>query len=133
MLIVARAASAAELMVYPAKGQSAEQTSKDRYECHAWAVQESGADPTTAQPPADEKSGRAGREGLRGAATGRAIGSIAGDPGKGAAIGATAGLIKRGMSQKEAKKASSSAADQGNGNYQRALAACLEGRGYSVK
>ena len=34
--------------VYPKKGQTAEQQAKDRYECHVWAVDQTGFDPTTA-------------------------------------------------------------------------------------
>src|SRR6202045_98838 len=34
------------LYVYPAKGQSPEQTERDRYECHVWAVQQTGVDPS---------------------------------------------------------------------------------------
>ena len=34
------------LIVYPNKGQSEEQQAKDRYECHRWAVKETGFDPT---------------------------------------------------------------------------------------
>ena len=43
-----------DVIAYPAKGQSAEQQSRDRYECHTWAVSQSGFDPATAQsaPPA---------------------------------------------------------------------------------
>ena len=43
-----------DVIAYPAKGQSAEQQSRDRYECHTWAVGQSGFDPATAQsaPPA---------------------------------------------------------------------------------
>jgi hypothetical protein len=40
-------ATAGRLYVYPNKGQSEEQQAKDRYECHMWAVSESGIDPTT--------------------------------------------------------------------------------------
>ncbi len=36
----------AEVFVYPKNGQSEAQQSTDRYECHAWAVQQSGFDPT---------------------------------------------------------------------------------------
>ena len=36
----------AELIVYPAHGQSAEQTDRDRYECHTWAVRQTGFDPS---------------------------------------------------------------------------------------
>jgi hypothetical protein len=39
-------ASGEEIFVYPKNGQSESQQSDDRYECHAWAVQQSGFDPT---------------------------------------------------------------------------------------
>ncbi len=35
-----------ELFAYPKQGQSEEQTDRDRYECHLWAVQQSGFDPS---------------------------------------------------------------------------------------
>ena len=35
-----------DVFVYPKNGQSEAQQSTDRYECHAWAVQQSGFDPT---------------------------------------------------------------------------------------
>jgi hypothetical protein len=35
-----------DLFVYPKNGQSEEQQSKDRYECHTWAASQSGFDPT---------------------------------------------------------------------------------------
>ena len=34
------------LYVYPAAGQSEAQTAEDRYQCHAWAADRSGHDPT---------------------------------------------------------------------------------------
>src|SRR5450631_3220925 len=34
------------IMVYPANGQSPEQLDRDRYECHVWAVQQTGFDPS---------------------------------------------------------------------------------------
>jgi len=61
-----------DVFVYPNRGQSTEQTSKDRYECYLWAVDQTGFDPS---------SGESG---------------------------------------------------DANG-YRRALGACLEGRGYTVK
>ncbi len=36
----------ADLFVYPKNGQSAEQQATDRYECHRWAVGQTGFDPT---------------------------------------------------------------------------------------
>ena len=37
-----------QLFVYPKSGQSSAQQAKDRYECHHWAVDQSGFDPTVA-------------------------------------------------------------------------------------
>ncbi|MGY6275519.1 hypothetical protein [Methylomonas sp. MgM2] len=120
-------ANAEELMVYPANGQSADQMSKDRYECQSWAQQQAGSNQSSQSTT--EKGGIL-RGGARGAAAGAAIGAIAGDAGKGAAIGATGGALKRGFEKIDNQK---SAAAQGNENLRRAEAACLEGRGYSVK
>ena len=43
---------AADLFIYPKAGQSQEQQGKDRYECHTWAVQQTGFDPSSAQASA---------------------------------------------------------------------------------
>ena len=69
-----------ELFVYPKSGQGEQRLATDRYECHSWAAQQTGFDPT--QP----------------------LGGVSGS------------------------KAIDKRAD-----YQRAEAACLEARGYSVK
>lgn len=131
----------AELMIYPAKGQSSEQLSKDRYECHVWAVQQSGFDPTNAQPVQQAQAqhsspaGQGVRGGVRGAAMGAAVGAIAGDAGKGASIGATAGGIRGGFrhhdQQSNATTPSYSSAP-GQDAYNQAIKACLSGRNYSV-
>jgi hypothetical protein len=39
-------AQSGEVYIYPSKGQSSEQQDKDRYECHRWAVQQTGFDPS---------------------------------------------------------------------------------------
>ncbi len=39
-------AAAQQQYVFPQKGQSAEQQKKDEYECHSWAVKQTGYDPT---------------------------------------------------------------------------------------
>ena len=42
------------IMVYPAQGQSPEQLERDRYDCHIWAVQQTGFDPSRpGLPPGD--------------------------------------------------------------------------------
>ena len=45
------ASSVEQLFIYPRKGQSEQQQETDRYECHSWAVSQTGYDPT--QPPAN--------------------------------------------------------------------------------
>ena len=81
-------------VIYPAKGQTPEQQNKDKGECHVWAVQQSGFDPTQAQAPTappPSQGGERARGAARGAAAGAAVGAVAGDAGKGAAAGAAAG------------------------------------------
>ena len=51
------------LFVYPKNGQSAERQSTDRFECHRWAVEQTGFDPTRdggGVAPADMNQKRAG-------------------------------------------------------------------------
>jgi hypothetical protein len=42
----APSSTASDLFIYPKNGQSEEQQAKDKYECHSWAVNQSGFDPT---------------------------------------------------------------------------------------
>lgn len=145
-LCVLFAASAmGQQFVYPAKGQSAEQQKKDEYECHQWAVKQSGVDPTKPAPQAapapaapTTATGTTPGAGLRGAARGAVVGEIVGgDAGAGAAAGA---IAARGQSRRQNAAHEQQAAQQQqqaqaaqNASYGKARAACLEGRGYTVK
>ena len=67
------------------------------------------------------------------------IGAIAGDAGKGAAIGAAGGGLlgagRRGnakASEQKKQEQSQAAYRAGLENYNRAMSTCLQGRGYSV-
>jgi hypothetical protein len=40
------APSVEQLYIYPRKGQSEKQQADDRYQCHSWAVGQTGYDPT---------------------------------------------------------------------------------------
>jgi len=148
-LALASTVATAKLMVYPSKGQSAEQQSADEGACMSWASKQTGFDPTaplqatTPPPPAQQPTSSAGKGALRGALGGLVIGAIAGDAGKGAAIGAGTGLLFGGVAhhqQVEQSYAQQDAwAQQQAANYQqsqddfnRAYATCLEGRGYTV-
>jgi len=44
------------LFAYPNSGQSEEQQSRDRYECHQWAVSETKSDPSTTGTPLTEQA-----------------------------------------------------------------------------
>ncbi|HTO08823.1 MAG TPA: glycine zipper family protein [Myxococcota bacterium] len=145
--------AAAQLVIYPAKNQSAEQQSKDESECQTWAKGNTGVDPvavanSAAQPApvaaAPPAQGQRVRGAARGAAAGAAIGAVAGDAGKGAAIGATTGAVAGGVrKRRQADAANQQAQAQGQqqtadrqaqmATFNKAYTACLEGRGYSVK
>jgi hypothetical protein len=142
-LFVSITASAQELIVYPGKGQSSAQQSKDESECFQWAKQTTGFDPLSSAPPptsGETQVGGAGRGALRGAVGGTVVGAIAGDAGKGAAVGATSGALIGGIrrhdqvqQQQASQQQQQAAYNQRRNDYLRAYAACLEGRGYTVK
>jgi phage tail tape-measure protein len=110
---------------YPAKGQTAEQQSRDSFECQNWAKQQTGFDPTTDTAKGAGVGLVIGA--LGGAAAGAAIGAATGRAGTGAAIGAAAGGL-------------GGAATGGVYNYSKskegydqAYGACMSGRGYSMR
>ena len=133
----------AGMMIYPAKGQSAEQQQKDEFECYQWAVQQTGFDPTKAQQTPQQQTtqrGGAVRGAAGGALLGAGIGAIAGDTGKGAAIGAGAGAVGGGARQRRQQQQQQAAQQQAQAQqqtqidkYSKAKAVCLEGRGYTAK
>jgi hypothetical protein len=135
-------AHAQQLMVYPTKGQSPAQTQRDQAECSVWAQQQTGFNPYAAAPPAasGQPSGGIARGAVRGGLAGLAVGAIAGDAGKGAAIGAVGGGLIGGfrqrdwaMQQQAAQQQAAQLRQQQVAAFNRALGACLEGRGYSVR
>jgi hypothetical protein len=44
-------AQSAQVFAYPSGGQSQQQQEADRYQCHQWAVSQTGFDPTAMPPP----------------------------------------------------------------------------------
>jgi len=135
------ASAQAGVYAYPNAGQSEQQQAQDRFECHQWAVQQSGFDPTTAPPlpqqahsgsppppPPQQQPRSRGFLGLgdggffegggmlgdaaTGAGLGAAGGAIAGDAGEGAAIGAIAGTLFGALSRGSQQTQQPSAADR---------------------
>ncbi|OLL31188.1 hypothetical protein BTH42_13360 [Burkholderia sp. SRS-W-2-2016] len=129
-------------IAYPAKGQSAQKQQQDEGACYSWAKSNTGVDPTAVAnaPPPPSGPAVGGGERVQGAARGAAggavIGAIAGDAGKGAAIGATTGTVvggSRARQNRRAQAAQSQANTQGAmDTFNRAWAACMQGRGYTV-
>ena len=141
---------AQDLMIYPAKGQSDQQQEKDKFECYGFAKKQSGFDPmalpttSSAPPPKEAQQGGVGRGAVGGGLGGALIGAIAGDTKKGAAIGAVGGGLVGGMRSSEQQRREEHNRQQwaeretqqyvnNRDNYNRAYAACLEGRGYTVR
>ncbi len=142
MVFVAEAA--AQQFVYPAKGQSPEKQKSDEASCYSWAVQQSGFDPAKPPPPAPAAkppttaTGTTPGAGLRGAARGAVVGEIVGgDAGAGAAAGAVAARgqsrRKNAAAAQQAKQQQQAGTQQQQAAFGKARAACLEGRGYTVK
>jgi hypothetical protein len=137
----AGAVDLSKLQVTPERGQSADQARRDRYECHNWAVEQTGEVPTTSPAPnqdAVDAARRADRVAriATGAAIGATLGSLFGgghnygeDIVKGAAVGSVVGVATGAAHDKKQQK---QAGPEPGSDYLRALSACLEGRGYTV-
>lgn len=139
-----------KVFVYPANGQSAEQTERDRYECHIWAVQQTGVDPS--RPDANaygrvvvQPANPPGAGTAVGAIGGAILGSIIAGPGNagaglliGGATGAIVGSASDANAQAQAQQTQqqlnqgAAAGRAGADSYRRAIGACLTGRGYTV-
>jgi hypothetical protein len=148
------------VVVFPAKGQTAEKQSQDEGECFSWSKTQTGFDPMNpsasvpAPPPAQAAappppSGQRVRGAARGAAAGAIIGEVADDDaGKGAAIGATVGVMKGGAEkrrahaqaeqqaaaqQQQATSQQQAAINEKSSLFKKGFGACLESKGYTVK
>lgn len=162
LVLLIQPAKGQDVYVYPARDQSDEQLAEDRYACHRWAIEESGFDPSlfdgVAPPrtvrvpvPRNEAEGAANKGAIAGAVVGGVVGSRDGDTVEGAVIGAVVGTMAgaaiESQGQREAReKAEADAKREAEeiaeneaelalrkSNYRRALTACLEGRGYTVR
>lgn len=142
-----------EVVAYPAQGQSEQQLDRDRYECHVWAVKQTGFDPSVPGVPPHQRvrvvAGTAPSAVPGSAFTGAILGAIVSRPrdaGIGALIGAVAGTAvgaasdasraqatQQVVSNEQARlDAQTSAQESQASGYRRAVGACLSGRGYTV-
>jgi hypothetical protein len=143
-----------QIYFYPTKGQGAAQQDRDRYECYLWAKKQTGFDPSALELAPHQRvqvipTAPPGRDTAVGAVTGAVLGAVVSPPGRsaeGAAVGAVAGAMvgaaseaarqeqaERIQQRYDAQQAQRMARlEQQASNYRRAMAACLEGRGYTV-
>lgn len=137
---------------YPTQGQSEAQQDRDRYDCYVWAVDQTGFDPSRHIAPREARATvvparSPGETVAAGAMIGAAIGALAAEGGEvaqGALVGAMAGSVV-GSAAAAAEAHDSRVVttqyssrvygryEREAGEYRRAMSACLEGRGYSVR
>ena len=138
---------------YPSRNQPSAQQDRDKYECHLWAVQQSGFDPSSPSTPPHLRTvmvaGPPPGAGIAaGAVTGAVVGAAVSRPweaGAGALVGAIAGAAiggaaesaatdqAREQAEANANNARAAALEHHASDYRRAMTACLEGRGYMVR
>ena len=122
-------ALAQQPIFYPAQGQSSGKQSQDRAACQSWAAQQPGATAGAPAQPPPRVGGRA-----RGAAAGAAGAAITGnDPGKGAAAGAVGGAAAQRGARRQDRRQAAAQQQQAGSTSSRAMAACMQGRGYTVQ
>jgi hypothetical protein len=147
------------VVVFPAKGQAADKQAADEGECFAWSKGQTGIDPfapppappaqASATPPPPAPTGARVKGAVRGAAAGAVIGEVASnDADKGAAIGATVGVMRGGQQARRAQQQQQAQAQQQQqaqaqqaqasqqaqrDTFNKGFAACMEGKGYTVK
>jgi hypothetical protein len=143
-VLLSGSAALAQQYVYPAKGQTPQQQKTDEAACQSWATQQTGFDPAKPPPqqaaaaPPTTATGTTPGAGVRGAARGAVVGeAVGGDASTGAAVGAAAA---RSQSRKQNAAAAGQAQQQQQAasqaqlaSFGKARAACLEGKGYTVK
>lgn len=144
-----------QVYFYPKAGQTNEKQSRDHYECYNWAVYRTGFDPAQSSLPTDQRvrvvpMPPPGYDTATLAIAGAVLGALIGGPrhaAGGALIGATGGAIagaasdsarqESALRQEEAyaarDRARNTRSDGKVLEFRRAMSACLEGRGYSVR
>jgi len=129
LLAAASVAHAQHQYAYPMQNQSPDQQKKDGYECHLWAVEQTGFDPSVS-PPQQQAPKPAPQNhplpaiGLRGQMRQAMMDEMMAEQQK-----MKAAQQKPTPQQQQQMMAQ----QQAFSDYQRARAACLSARGYSVR
>lgn len=144
-----------QIYFYAKEGQSTEQQSRDHYECYNWAIDQTNFDPSQSSLPTEERIKVVpvpppGHDTVTMSIIGAVMGALIAGPrhaADGAIIGATGGTLAGAASdasrmeyarqQEEAyaahNRALNAQMERKGHEFQRAMSACLDGRGYTVK
>ena len=144
-----------QVYFYPNKGQSTQQQSRDHYACYNWAVDQAGFDPSTSSIVPEQRvrvvpMPPPGHDTVVMSIAGAVLGALIAGPrhaAGGALIGAASGAVV-GASSDVSREESARQMEEAYANsnqardvhkekkaldFRRAMSACLEGRGYTVK
>jgi hypothetical protein len=144
-----------QIYFYPNKGQSTEQQSRDHYACYNWAVDQTGFDPSASSIIPEQRvrvvpMPPPGQDTIIMSIAGAVLGALIGGPrhaAGGALIGAAGGAMAGAASdisrQESARQLEEAYANSNQARdvhkekkaleFRRAMSACLEGRGYTVR
>ena len=144
-----------QIYFYPNKGQSTEQQSRDHYACYNWAVDQTGFDPSASSIIPEQRvrvvpMPPPGQDTIIMSIAGAVLGALIGGPhhaAQGALIGAAGGAMAGAASdisrQESARQLEEAYANSNQARdvhkekkaleFRRAMSACLEGRGYTVR
>jgi outer membrane lipoprotein SlyB len=148
-------AAITQIYFYPNKGQSTEQQSRDHYACYNWAADQTGFDPSESSIVPEQRvrvvpMPPPGQDTIAMSIAGAVLGALIAGPrhaGGGALIGAASGAFAGAISdvsrQETARQMEEAYNNRNQGrdlrrerialDFRRAMTACLEGRGYTVK
>jgi hypothetical protein len=148
-----------DVYAYPLHGQPAEQQDRDHYECSVWGTQQTGFDPSapgvpphervhvvSAGPPPGTNTAIGAVAGAiigaaiaprwqtaGGAVAGAVVGSAIGSVGDAANAQANAANYQQARIASAEDRRAAALQERKAADYRRALSACLDGRGYSVR
>jgi len=144
-----------QIYFYPNKNQSTEQQSRDHYACYNWAVEQTGFDPSVSSIVPEQRvrvvpMPPPGHDTVAMSIAGAVLGALIAGPyhaGGGALFGAASGAMVGAVSDasraESARQLEEAYQNQNQARdfhkekkalqFRRAMSACLEGRGYTVK
>ncbi len=148
-----------DVYAYPLHSQPPEQQDRDHYECSVWATQQTGFDPSapgvpphdrvrvvSAGPPPGTNTAIGAVAGAilgaaiaprwqtaGGALAGAVVGGAIGSAGDAANAQANYSNLQAAQAASAQNRRAAAQQEQKAGDYRRALSACLDGRGYSVR